>query len=75
MHYATKLKLEIEKRDDIIAMILEKVREFKCHLELAKFRGVGKDYIQTADVHNWLYLIEGAEFGKPRKKEKSNETT
>jgi hypothetical protein len=67
MHYAEKLKLEIEKRDNVIREFEARISHFREHLELDKFKGVDddgdrKDWIATGDVGNFLNYIWAARY-------------
>lgn len=56
-----RLHEQVKHQEKTIKAYSDALREFRCHLALPKFQGVGNDYIQTGDVLRWIDYIENAE--------------
>ena len=62
MNYIKKLQQEVKEKDEQIQILESRIRTFQSHLDHAKFKGPGNDYIQTQDVRNWIdYITAPAE--------------
>lgn len=57
MNYIKRLQQEKSELEKQVADLERRINEFRCHLELDKFKGPGNDYIQCSDVRRWLDYI------------------